>query len=121
MGKRYQVWNRTDDIYTPSGHMFTPEQWLDLYQWAKNPKARMIISAGTINGGICMEFDQMVAHYRDRGANIPDSILNDDEAVIAAIEACEDAEQLAAMEASQIPSAEERIASALELQTLMME
>ena len=28
---RYQIWNKTDDIITPSGAQFTAAEWADRY------------------------------------------------------------------------------------------
>ncbi len=31
---RYQIWNKTDDIITPSGAQFTATEWANRYPWA---------------------------------------------------------------------------------------
>lgn len=65
---RYQIWNGTDNIITPSGTQFTASEWADRYPWVKLPGARMIITAGLINGGASMEYGATVEHYRKSGA-----------------------------------------------------
>lgn len=103
---RYQIWNQTDDIYTPSGTHFTAAEWADRYPWIRVPGAKMIITSGIINGGAAMEFISTVAQYKRMGAAITDAMT--DEEVLAAIEVFEDAP------ASNEPTAEERTAAALE-------
>jgi len=111
---RYQIWNGTDDIYTPSGEHFTAEQWAARYPWAKIPGAKMIITTGVINGGTAMEFGATVAAYKAQGAAITDGMSNDE--VLAAIEDFEDNPP-----GANEPSSEERIAAALEAQVMMAE
>ena len=45
---RYQIWNKTDKIYTPGGPVFTPEEWINLYQWIDSPTATPVIGGGTL-------------------------------------------------------------------------
>lgn len=104
---RYQIWNKTDDIITPSGAQFTAKQWADRYPWAKLPGVKMIITTGPINGGAAMEYGATVEHYRKAGAAITDGMT--DEEVLAAIEDFEDNPP-----GSSEPSVEERTAAALE-------
>lgn len=108
---RYQIWNKTDDIYTPSGRMFTAQEWADMYPWVKIPGAKMIITTGIINGGTAMEFEATKANYIRMGANITDGMT--DEEVLSAIEAFEDNPPHA-----NEPSVEERTAAALEFLAL---
>lgn len=108
---RYQIWNKTDTIYTPSGAEFTPEQWVAKYPWIKIPGAKMIITSGMINGGAAMEFNATKVTYSKMGAAITDDMT--DEEVLAAIEAFEDTPPVAE------PTAEERIAAAMEFQNSM--
>lgn len=109
---RYQVWNKTDEIYTPSGAHFTAQEWKDKYPWINIPGAKMIITSGIINGGAAMEWGATVALYKSQGANITDDMTDDE--VLAAIEDFEDNPPV-----SDEPSSEERISAALEAQVLM--
>jgi len=111
---RYQIWNRTDDIYTPSGDHFTAQEWGQRYPWALIPGAKMIITTGLINGGAAMEFGATVAAYKAQGASITDGMTDDE--VLVAIEAFEDNPP-----GANEPSSEERIAAALEAQVMMAE
>lgn len=103
---RYQIWNGTDDIITPSGHKFTAEEWRDRYPWINTPGAKMIITAGPINGGCAELFSSFVALRKRQGVEITDG-MSDDE-ILAAIEAWEDNPP------DPGPSVEERTAAALE-------
>lgn len=120
MGKKYQIWDKTSDVYTPSGEVFTPQEWIERYQWVNNPNTHMIISAGTLNGSLCYEYWQTIEQYRGRGCDIPDSVTGDPNAVIDLIEAFEENEQQEQREMAEIPSAEERIASAIEESNMLM-
>lgn len=111
---RYQIWNQSDDIYTPSGQRYTAEEWAAKYPWVRIPGAKMIITTGLINGGAAMEFNATVAAYKAQGAAITDGMT--DKEVLAAIEAFEDNPP-----GADEPSSEERIAAALEAQVMLAE
>lgn len=103
---RYQIWNKTDDIYTPSGAHFTAAEWAGQYPWVNIPGAKMIITTGIINGGAAMEFTATVEHYKRMGAAVTDSMT--DAEILATIEDFEDNPP------DPGPSVEERTAAALE-------
>lgn len=111
---RYQIWNGTDSIITPSGAQFTAQEWADRYPWVKLPGGKMIITAGLINGGAAMEYQATVEHYRKAGAAITGGMTEDE--VLAAIEAFEDNPP-----GANEPGPEERIAAALEAQVMLSE
>lgn len=110
---RYQIWNKTDDIITPSGAQFTATDWANRYPWVKLPGVKMVITAPPINGGCALEFEATKSQYKRMGAAITDGMT--DEEVLAAIEDFEDNPP-----GSDEPSVEERTAAALEAQVLMM-
>lgn len=105
---KYAIWNKRDDIFTPSGAYFTAEQWLEDNAWAKRPGAKMIIGGGVINGMCCLEFDSYVESAKRMGCEILPGMT--DEEVLAAIEAFEDTPPVV----DDTPTAEERTAAALE-------
>lgn len=109
---RYQIWNKTDDIITPSGAQFTASEWANRYPWAKLPGVKMVITAGPINGGCALEYTSMVERCKKAGAAIND-VMNEEE-ILAAIEDFEDNPP------DPGPSVEERTAAALEAQVLLM-
>ena len=107
MANRYQIWDKGSDVYTPSGKKFTAAEWAAKYSWVKIPTAKMIVTAGVINGGCAMEFEATKAHYKKLGAQIEDGMT--DEQVLEAIEEFEDNPPN-----SGESTAEERTAAALE-------
>ena len=111
---RYQLWDKQSPVITPSGAQFTAQEWADRYPWIKLPGAKMIITAGLINGGAAMEYEATVEHYRKSGAVIADGMTEAE--VLAAIEAFEDDPPGAGE-----PGPEERIAAALEAQVMLSE
>lgn len=86
---RYKIWDKQEPIYTPVGEMFTAQQWLDKWPWAKLPNTKCVISAGPINGAVMMEFGALVENYRRMGCQIDPETMTDDE-ILQAIEAFED-------------------------------
>ena len=119
MAKRYAIWDKQTSIITPIFEVFTPEQWMERYPVAKLDSVTVICSAGEINGGFFGTMNQMVQIYEKQGCDF--STCTTDEEKLNAIEAFEVAREEAIKTASQEPSAEERIASALEYQNLMAE
>ena len=107
---RYQIWDKTSDIYTPSGDMFTAEQWLARFSWARIPDVKMVINNGVINGGVAMEFEGMKQMYEKMGCDFSTCVTDQD--YLDVIEAFEGTP----VEAE--PTAEERIAAAMEYQIL---
>lgn len=111
--KRYQIWNKTDNIFTPSGAKFTPAQWIEQYGWIEIPAAVPVIAAGMINGAFCGELSEMKSMAENMGAIFEDGLT--DEEVLDAIVDYEDSLNNIV---DDVPSAEERIAAALEYQIM---
>lgn len=107
---KYQIWNKQDTIYTPSGAAFTAEEWKERYKWAKLLDTKCVVAAGTFNGGFMAEFEQFKDYYKKNGATITDNMT--DEEVLAVAETFDDRKE------ETEPTAEERIAAALEFQNL---
>lgn len=107
---KYVFWNKQDTVYTPSGEEFTAEQWKNRYKWTKIPSVKVVMSGGIFNGGFIAEFNQFKDHYKRQGATITDDMTDDQ--VLEAVETWE----TQPVEAE--PTAEERIAAALEFQNL---
>lgn len=114
---RYAIWDKTSDIYTLGKDANGKSQWTaDEYirehaPWAANPKVKVIVGGGAINGTVFMEFDATVDFYKKQGAAITDGMT--DEEMLAAIEDFEDNPPV-----SNKATAEERIAAALEYQVM---
>lgn len=121
MAKRYAIWDKVSDIYTPVGERLTADQWIVRYGWIKAPGAVPVVAAGLINGALIDELSQMKKRYEQQGCTFTDDMSN--EQVLKTIEQFEDdraAEaKAAAEEAANTPTAEERIAAAMEYQNLV--
>jgi len=85
---KYKIWDKKERIYTPSGHSFSAEEWLDRYAWAKNDDVKCVISAGKINGALMLEFESMIDQYKKMGCPIDEKTMTDEE-ILQAIETFE--------------------------------
>lgn len=112
---RYIIWDKVSDVYTPSGEVFTPEQWIERYGWIRNPLAKPVVAGGLINGAFCGELSEMVTMYGRMGCDFTGCV--EDQDFLDAIEKFEDDRNKPVV--STEPTAEERIASALEFQNLV--
>lgn len=112
MLKRYAIWDKKTQIITPVLEVLSPAQWIERYPAAALSNLTVVCSAGEINGGFFGVLSQMVSSYESQGCDF--SECHTDEEKLQAIEDFEDA--LSAM--SSEPSAEERIAAALEYQII---
>ncbi len=110
--QRYQIWNKQDPVYTPGGPVYTPEEWMDKYQWMKHPKAVPVLEAGLMNGGSVGELGEMKRRAELQGAVFDQGLSNQE--LLEAIEAFEDEMNQPADPADLPPTVEERTAAALE-------
>ena len=115
--KRYAIWDKQSNIITPSGAVFTAEQWKQKFPASALESITVVCAAGEINGALFSTLGQMKQTYALKGCDF--SACTSNQEVLQAIEDFEDAEQAAAVEAAAEPTAEERIAAALEYQNLM--
>ena len=106
--KRYAIWDKQSAVLTPSGKMFTAEQWKEKYPIAGLEQITVVCAAGEINGGYFGTLGQMRQMYEAQGCDF--SACTTNEEILQAIEDFEDA----ASSADAGPSAEERQAAALE-------
>ena len=106
---RYQIWNKTDDILCSTGTRFTAAEYIAAHPIANYCK--MIVGAPPITGAVFLEFETTKAEMIKRGCPITNEMT--DEQVLAAIEYFEDNPP------ELEPSAEERIAAAMEYQNVM--
>ena len=107
--KRYVIWDETSKVITPSGAVFTAEQWLDMYPMAKEDDVYLVLSGGKINGAICNEYTMFVDIYAQQGCDFSECETMQDH--LDAIEAFEDAQK---SEQSNYISDQTRTADALE-------
>ena len=109
---KYAIWDKTSPIITPIGEVLTAEQWKQRYPVAALDTVTVICAAGEVNGGFFGTLNQMVQMYTEAGCDF--SNCESAQEKLAASEAFETAQNAASSE----PSAEERIAAALEYQNL---
>ena len=115
MSKRYQLWNGSSSIVTPSNEVFTPQEWLVKYPWFINAEETpMVISSGFYSGGFCMPLMALIHVLESAGAEFSNEL--DTQEILDEIEAWEDAKNA---EAANAISPEERMAAALEYQNLL--
>jgi hypothetical protein len=112
MSKRYAIWNKQDLILTPVGEVLSAEQWIERYPIAGVPSIVVVCGAGEINGSFFGTLGQMVQMFEAYGADFSDCITAEDK--LEVIEAFEDSMNAVPVE----PTAEERIAAALEYQVM---
>lgn len=110
---RYAIWNKEDNVYTPSGEKFTAQQWIDRYPIAEIPSVKVVCAGGALNGAFFGILSEMIDLYTKAGCDFSECV--EDQDYLDAIEAFEDEMNKPSDEAT----AEERIAAALEYQNVM--
>lgn len=117
---RYQIWDKMSDVITPTMEVFTPEQWTERYPAANIDGIDLVIAAGNINGAFCQEYTSFISFYENE---VDFSQCTTRQECIDLINEFEIQRQQdmikQAQEAANVPSAEERIAAALEAQVMM--
>ena len=111
---RYAIWNKKDPIITPIGEVLTPEKWIERYPVAGVSSITVVCAGGEINGAFFGTLGQMVETYAAHGCDFSACATNEEK--LAAIEAFED--DMNTVVEDDTPSAEERIAAALEYQVM---
>ncbi len=111
--KRYAIWDKQSTVITPSGEIFTAQEWKAKFPVAALDTITVVCGAGEINGAFFGTLGQMVQMYEAQGADF--SACKTDEEKLAVIEAFEDEMNKPNTE----PTAEERIAAAMEYQNMM--
>jgi hypothetical protein len=117
----YKIWNKTDNLYTPAGTMFTPEQVFE--ETPLSQTQPYIICDAPVNMGVFMELEGTREVYKklieERKLSYPESTCPAITSAMTGEEVCA-AIYLFEMEVLAPPvSAEERIAAAMEFQNLM--
>ena len=110
--ERYAIWDKVSPVYTPNGKKFTAEQWKERYPIAELESVKIVCGGGELNGAFFGVFSEMVEMYRKAGCDFSECVT--DQEYLDAIEAFEDLINTPSDE----PTAEERIAAALEYQTM---
>lgn len=113
---KYQIWDKTSNIITPNGQVFTPIEWIERYPMCGIEGIKTVIGGGIVNGTVCMEFTTFIEAYQKNGCDF--SACETEQEILDAIEAFENAQN--ARSESTITD-QTRIADALEDLVVMQE
>lgn len=102
--RRYQIWDKQSPVLTPSGAMFSAEQWIEKYPIAALDTITVVLAAGEINGALFATLGQMVERAQADGCDFSTCTTNEE--VLQTIEEFEDARAKAAQEAAEKAAAE---------------
>lgn len=114
---RYAIWNKTDDIFTPSGEKFAAEQWINRYPIAEIPTVKIVCGGGVLNGAFFGILSEMVDCYTKAGCDF--SECTEDQDYLDVIEAFEDERNTPSDEVDAQTEALESIAAQLEYQNML--
>lgn len=109
---RYAIWDKQTTIITPSGKIFTPDEWKAQYPVAALDNITVVCGAGEINGSFFGTLGQMVDMYTDMGCDFSECVTNQDK-----LDAIENFEKQVNTPSST-PTPEERTAAALEFMAM---
>ena len=109
---KYAIWNKQDDVYTPSGAKFTAGEWKVQYPIAEIESVKVVCAGGVLNGAFFGVLSEMVDLYTKAGCDFSGCVIDQD--YLDKIEAFEDEMN----KPSNIPSTEERTAAALEFMAM---
>lgn len=114
---RYVVWDKKTPVITPSGDVFSPEQWSDKYPMTKIDGIDVVLSGDSVlNGAICNEYTSFVKIYKDQGCDFEGCETRQDH-----LDRIEEFEDTRNANPEPYTSPEERQAAALETQAAIME
>ena len=125
---KYKIWDKEESLITPIGEVLTKEEVFEKYPMAKIEGMEFVICDAPISLGVFMEFTQTKEIYKSRIINMastPETTETEKQEMIDDYNALEPQEVLdliTFMEENPPlpePTAEERIASALEFQNLL--
>lgn len=108
---KYKIWNKTDTLVTPIGEVMTAEQVIAKYPASAVDGMKFVICDAPISLGVFMEFEQTKQMYKQMGVPITDTMT--DQEVLDAITYFEENPPIPE------PTADERIAAAMEYDNLM--
>lgn len=115
---KYIFWDKQSDIYTlgrdsETGKMvWSAEDYINQKApWAANPTVKVIVAGGAINGLLFMEYEATKTFYLNQGMDIPEGTTDDE--VLGLMEAWDN------RVIEPEPTAEERMAAAMEFQNLL--
>ena len=109
---RYAIWDKQSPIITPVGEVFSAEQWKARYPVANIDSIKIVCGGGEINGSFFGTLNQMIETYK-KNCDFSECVTDQD--YLDIIEAFEDFRNTPSNE----PTAEDKIAAALEYQNMM--
>ena len=122
---RYAIWDKKSPVITPSGEVFTADQWKERYPVSKLDSVTVICAPGEINGAFFGTLGQMVEMYTQQGADF--SSAKTPEEKLAVIEAFDAQKEEESRQAAAEAAAKEdlnatslaSIAASMEYQNLL--
>lgn len=102
--RRYQIWDKQSPVLTPSGAIFSAEQWIEKYPIATLDTITVVLAAGEINGALFATLGDMMRRAEADGCDF--STCTTDEERLQTIEDYEAACAKAAQEAAEKAAAE---------------
>lgn len=66
---KYAIWDKQSPVITPSGEVFTADQWKERYPVAKLDNITVLCAPGEVNGAFFGTLGQMVEMYTQQGAD----------------------------------------------------
>lgn len=109
--KRYVVWDEKSLVVTPSGNVFTAEEWFELYPMARLDTIDLVLSGGVVNGALCYVYQEMIDRYERMGCDF--SACETKQDCLDLIEAYEDEMDKKAAKNDEAISNEELTATSL--------
>ena len=108
---KYKIWDKQTPLITPIGEVLTPEQVFHKYPASAIQGIEYIICDGPISMGVFMQYDQTIDIYQEQGVELTEDMTPQEK--LDAIRAFEKRVP------EPVPTAEERIAAAMEFQNLL--
>lgn len=105
---RYILWDHTSNVITPSGEVFTAEEWEDRYPAAAH--IDYVMSGSEMNGALMQSYGAMIDHYTAQGCDFTGCITKQQR--LNRIEQFEDEQAEAAKQAEERRKQEEAAAEA---------
>ena len=126
---KYIIWDKVSDIYTDMPHHLSgkmhwaAQEYIDeVAPWAELPESKIILSGIGRNGSYFLDFYERLEFYKSMGVEFSEEMS--DREVLDLMEEFDNGKYykqiLRAAEHKLIATAEERMAAAMEFQTLLM-
>jgi len=108
---KYKIWDKQTNLITPIGEVLSPEQVFAKYPASALEGVDYIIVDGPISMGVFMQYDHTVDIYEEQGVEFTPEMTKQEK-----LDAIREFEKRVP---EYVPTAEERIASAMEFQNIL--